>query len=57
MRIFDPSVDVEIPDDDLEPIDEAPAPEECVELRPALVILDKTGDVEGIILDARMWDE
>ncbi len=57
VRIFDPSVDIEITDDDLEPIDEAPAPEECVELRPALVILDKTGDVEGIILDAGVWDE
>lgn len=57
VRIYDPSADVNVSDDDLEPIDEAPAPEECVELRPALVILDKTGDVEGIILDAGVWDE
>ncbi len=57
VRIWDPSVDANLVEDDLEPIDEPPASEECVELRAALVIIDKTGDVEGIILDAGMWEE
>lgn len=51
VRIFDPSVD------ELEPIGGHSIPEECVTLRSALVILDRNGDVEGIILDAGLWNE
>lgn len=57
VRIFDPSVDVNVSDDELEPIDEPPTDEECEKLLPALVILNRSGDVEGIILNAGMWNE
>ena len=56
VRIFDPGVDVDVSEDDLEPIDETPAPEECEKISPTLVILGKTGDVEGIILGVEVWD-
>ena len=56
VRIFDPSEDVNVSDDELEPIDE-PLVEECVKLLPALVIIDNAGGVEGIILDAGVWVE
>ena len=56
VRIFDPSVDI-LDVDDLEPIDEQPTDEKCEKLLPALVILNRSGDVEGIILDAGMWNE
>lgn len=56
VRIFDPSVDVEMPDD-LEPIDEPANPEDYETVLPALLILDETGTVRGIVLDAGMWDE
>lgn len=56
VRIFDPSIDINFHDDDLEPIDEEPPkPEECETLSPALVILDRDETVVGIVLDCR-WD-
>jgi hypothetical protein len=52
VRIFDPAIDLNVDEDDLEPIDEEPPkPEECETLSPALVILDRDETVVGIILD------
>lgn len=53
VRIFKPFEDI----DDLEPVDERPDPEDYDEVHSALVILNRSGEVEGIILDAGMWDE
>lgn len=50
VRIFDPSVDIEV--DELEFLDEEPAPEETVTLFPALVILNRDETVEGIIFQS-----
>lgn len=58
VRIFDPMFDLEIDEDDLEPIDEELAkPEECEHIFPALVILDRDETVVGIILDCGCDDE
>lgn len=55
VKIFDPQVDLD--EDDLEPIDEEPPkPEDSEFIRPALVILDRGETVVGIIIDCR-WDE
>lgn len=52
VKIFDPQVDLDVDEDDLEPIDEEPPkPEDCELIRPALVILDRDDTVTGIILD------
>lgn len=52
VMIFDPAVDINVDEDDLEPIDEEPPkPEECEHISPALVILDRDETVVGIILD------
>lgn len=56
LRIFDPAIDLNVDEDDLEPIDEEqPKPEECETLSPALVILDRNETVVGIVLDCR-WE-
>ena len=52
VRIFDPQIDLDEDEDDLEPIDEdPPKPEDCELIVPALVILDRDDTVTGIILD------
>lgn len=57
VKIFDPQVDLDADEDDLDPIDEeSPNKEECEFIRPALVILDHNLDVTGIVIDCR-WDE
>lgn len=57
VKIFDPQVDLDADEDDLEPIDEdPPKPEDCELIVPALVILDRNDTVTGIIIDCR-WDE
>lgn len=56
VYIFDPAVDLNVDEDDLEPIDEEPPkPEECETLSPALVIFDRNETVVGIVLDCG-WD-
>ena len=57
LRIFDPDVDLNVDEDELEPIDEEPPkPEECELISAALVILDRNETVVGIILDCRCDD-
>lgn len=52
VYIFDPAIDLEVDEDDLEPIDEEPPkPEECELISPALVIFDRDETIVGIILD------
>lgn len=58
VNIFDPAVELNVAEDDLEPIDEEPPkPEECETLSRALVILDRDETVVGIILDCGCDDE
>lgn len=58
LKIFDPAVDLDVDEDDLEPIDEEPPkPEECEMINPALVVLDRAERVVGIIIDCRWENE
>ena len=56
VRIFDPSIDLHLIDeDDLEPIDEPVEAKDAEIIAPALVILDRDETVVGIILEPR-WE-
>lgn len=56
LKIFDPQVDLDVDEDDLEPIDEEPlTPENSELIKPALVLLDRAERVVGIIIDSR-WE-
>lgn len=58
VYIFDPAIDLEVDEDDLEPIDEEPPkPEECERISPALVIFDRDETIVGIILHCGWEDE